>query len=645
MRAALLCLLLAFATPVLAQAPREAGRLALTAASQNRWAEAEAAAERADPLIRRMVTWLRLQSRTGSMSPPEVLAFVESAADWPAQEAIARNMELALRGDPDDVLVLRWFGTRPARTLPGALRHADALARAGRAREAAEVARRGWAETPADAVDEQAFLDRHGRALTPDDHWARFNRLAFARDFAGAQRAQAGLSGERAALAQLRMGYASGGDPMQNAALAARDAGATLERARALRSRGDDAAAWAAFAAGAAAQAGVSAEGGRAIWTERQLQSRRALRLGDARAAYALAAQHGQPGPGEPRQEAEFLAGFIALRFLNNAAGAAQHFARVGEGSQSAITLARSHYWRGLALAAQSNQAGAREAWGQAAQFPVAFYGQLASLALGETPDRLNQRIRAVAPPQPNATQAAQFAVRETSRLAVQLAEMGEGRRARVFLTNMIDVAREPWERSAAIALAARSGRPENPVWVARRAGVSGAMLLPTGWPTPYPTEGLGLEAALINAITRQESNFDTEAVSPANARGLMQLLPATAASVARRLNTPHQLDWLQSRPAHNMRLGSAYLAERIQRFGGSWVLAIAAYNAGSGRIDEWLQTYGDPRTGTPAMLDWIEQIPFTETRNYVQRVIENAVVYRALAGDTQPHPLAGAVR
>jgi soluble lytic murein transglycosylase len=645
MRAALLCLLLAFATPSLAQAPREAGRLALTAASQNRWAEAEAAAERADPLIRRMVTWLRIQSRAAPTSPAEILAFVESAPDWPAQDAITRNMEMLLRNEPDDGLALRWFASRPARSLAGALRHADALARVGRSREAQEAARRGWAETPADAAEEQPFLERHARALTADDHWARFNRQAFARDFQAAQRVQPFLAGERANIAQLRISYATQGDPNQNAQLAARDAGATLERARALRMRGDDSAAAAAFAAGAAAQAGITPEAGRAIWTERQLQSRRTLRLGDPRTAYQLAAQHGQPGPGEPRQEAEFLAGFIALRFLNNPRDAAAHFTRVAEGSQSAITLARSHYWRGLALAAQNNPAGAREAWGQAAQYPVAFYGQLASLALGESPDRLHQRIRAISPSAPNAAQAAQFNARETARLSTQLAEMGEGRRARVFQVQMIDQAREPWERVAAIQLAARSGRPENPVWVARRAGVSGAMLLPQGWPMPYPTEGLPLEPALINAITRQESNFDTEALSPANARGLMQLLPATAASVARRLNTPHQLDWLQSRPAHNMRLGSAYLAERIQRFGGNWMLAIAAYNGGSGRIDEWLQTYGDPRSSNPAMLDWLEQIPFTETRNYVQRVIENVVVYRALGNSQEPHPMAPFVR
>ena len=645
MRRSLLCLLLLLPHLAAAQAPREAGRLALVAASQNRWAEADVAAERADPLLRKMVQWLRLQSRQANSTAQEFLAFAETSADWPAMDAIARNAEAVLENDPDDALALRWFTTRPARSVGGAMRHADALARAGRDREATEIARRGWAETPADATDENLFLQRHAARLTTDQHWARFDRLSFARDFAAAGRLLPYLDATRAQIGQLRLSYASGGDASASAALAARDAGATLERARALRVAGRDTEAASAFAAGAAAQNNLSAEAGRAIWTERQLQSRRSLRLGDAAAAYQLAAQHGQPGPGEPRQEAEFLAGFIALRVQNNPTAAARHFAAVAEGSRSAITLARSHFWRGMALAAASQPAAAREAWGIAAGYPVAFYGQLGGLALGEGPDRLAQRIRAITQPAATPAQTASFMNREVARIIPLLAEMGEGRRARAFLLRIEELSTQPWERTLLMQLANRSGRPENPVWVARRAGASGAMLVPDGWPSPYPTEGLAIEPALTQGITRQESNFDTEAISSANARGLMQLLPATAQQVARRLNTPHQLPWLQANPAHNLRLGSAYLDQMISRFGGTWPFAIAAYNAGPGRVDEWLQTYGDPRQGRPAMLDWMEQIPFGETRNYVQRVMENVAVYRALAGVNAPHPMAAWLR
>ncbi len=649
MRALLLSLplltALAAVHPAAAQTPREAGRLALTAASQNRWAEAEANIDRADPLIRKALLWMRLTARNAPATAPEILAFAESAPDWPGQDALARNMEALLETSPDDALAIRWFATRPPRGLSGALRYADALANAGRAREAQEAARRGWAETPGDAVNEPAFLERHGARLTPETHAARFDRLAYARDFSAAARVLPYLDANRQAVAQLRLSYAQGGDPNANAALAARDAGATLERARALRSRGQDVEAANAFAAGAASQQNLTPEAARAIWNERQLLARRALRLNDDRTAYQLVAQHGQPGPGEPRQEAEFLAGFIALQRLNQPREAAAHFARVAEGSQAAITQARSGYWRGLALLRAGQQAEARAAFSQAANYPVTFYGQLASVALGETPARLNERVRAVHPPSPTAQQTNSFNGRELSRLVLQLAEMGEGRRARPFLLALVESATQPWERTAAIQLAARTGRPENPVWVARRAGVAGAMLLPEGWPSPFPVQNLSVEPALVQGITRQESNFDPEAISGANARGLMQLLPTTAAQVARRINTPHQLPWLQARPEHNLRLGSAYIGQMIDRFGGHWPFAIAAYNAGPARVDEWLQTYGDPRGNGPSMLEWLELIPFNETRNYVQRVLENVVVYRALAGQAMPHPMAQYLR
>jgi soluble lytic murein transglycosylase len=156
-------------------------------------------------------------------------------------------------------------------------------------------------------------------------------------------------------------------------------------------------------------------------------------------------------------------------------------------------------------------------------------------------------------------------------------------------------------------------------------------MALAEGWPAPYPAPIDGPEPALVLGITRQESNFDPEAVSSANARGLMQLLPSTAAGVAKRLGLRHQVGMLTTDTGHNMRLGAAYLDQLLVRFGGTLPFAIAGYNAGPNRVDEWLGTYGDPRSGDVAMLDWMEQIPFSETRNYVQRVIENMAIYRAL--------------
>ena len=367
------------------------------------------------------------------------------------------------------------------------------------------------------------------------------------------------------------------------------------------------------------------------------------LRLGQEREAYRTAAAHGQAEPGEPRGEAEFLAGFIALRRLNDPAAAQRHFAAVGQDSRSVITRARSAYWEGRALAARGDTAAARTRFAAGAELPVAFYGQLAALALGEDAGRLSARITRAPAPAVTPPRAVDFSGRELARAVLTLADLGDTRRARIFLLRIEELAADGTDRMLAARLANHIGRPDHAVWVARRAGADGDMILPEGWPSPYRPPVQSPEPAFINAITRQESNFDTEAVSGANARGLMQLLPSTAAQVARQLGVPYQVSQLTGDPQANMRLGAGYLDQMLNRFGGALPLAAAAYNAGPGRVDQWLGTYGDPRGGDVDMLDWIEQIPFSETRNYVQRVVENVVVYRAAdpSAATRDHPLA----
>jgi soluble lytic murein transglycosylase len=647
MRRALLALplllapLTAAAQPWAGEPARVAGRQALAAAISNRFAEAETLATTADPVARKLVTWLRLQARGSGATAFELVAWVEANPDWPQPETLIRRAEEALAAEPDDALALRHFTRNAPRTVEGAQRFADALSRTGRGREATAVLRAAWrASPPSDAFLEGAFAERNAAILTTDDHWARFDRLLWANQAGAAGRLVSRLDSARRAVAEARLAFR--GD-REAEVPRARDIGLVHDRARMLRRKDRDAEAAAVWAAGESLQANLPPEAARAIWAERQILARKLLRLGDAAAAYRLAAAHGQAEPGEPRQEGEFLAGFIALRRLNDAANAERHFQRVGEGSRSVITRARAGYWTGLALAARRQEAPARERMAEAAAFPVAFYGQLASLALGESPAQLSARINAAALPEPPADAARLFGARELSRAVVTLADLGAPDRARTFLLRLEDVAAEASDRWLIARLAVFIGRRDHAVWVARRAGADGVILLEDGWPTPYATPSDGAEPALVNAITRQESNFELGAVSSANARGPMQLLPSTAQSVARRLGIPHSTAMLTSDAAHNLRLGSAYINDMLARYGGAMPLAAAAYNAGPGRVEEWLGTYGDPRIpGGIHILDWIEGIPFSETRNYVQRVIENVVVYRARNPATAdlPHPL-----
>jgi soluble lytic murein transglycosylase len=616
-----------------------AGRNALAHANAGRWREAEAAAAQADPLVGKVVQWIKLQQRDGGTAW-EVASFVLDNPEWPAQDQLARRAEEMLETSPDDDLALRFFTQRPPRTLDGFQRLADAQRIGGKTREADATLAHGWVEANAEPGAEGGYLDRNGPVLTPALHWRRFNRLVLPREANSAARLLPLLPEDRQAAASARLAFAA--DQADAEAPGGRpDAGLAMHRARWLRRRNRDTEAAEALKAGEADQRDLPLPLARAVWEERNILARKLLRMNDVATAYAVAANHGQAPPGEHHQEAEFLAGYIALRRLEQPAKAAAHFAKLAEQSRSVITRARSQYWQGRAEAAQGHTPKAHEHYRSAAELPLAFYGQLAAVALGENGATLSARILRAAPPAASTAEARALERRELARVVLLLAELGETRRTRVFLLRLEELAETPGDKALVARLAHRIGRPDHAIWVTRRAGIAGAMLLEEGWPTPFQPPADALDPALVFSITRQESNFDPEAVSSSNARGLMQLLPTTAVAVARRLGIQHALPMLTGNPHHNMRLGTAYIDQMVNQFTGAVPLAVAAYNAGPGRVNEWVQAFGDPRAGFIAMLDWMEQIPFSETRNYVQRVLENMAIYRArdpsLAGLDHP--------
>ncbi len=412
-----------------------------------------------------------------------------------------------------------------------------------------------------------------------------------------------------------------------------------LAHARFLRRAERDADALALWlASGTAAEQAAPASQRAAFWNERNLLARHRLRDGDAAGAYALAAGHAQTAQLEIA-DAEFLAGFIALRKLDDRVRARPHFARLAAVSKAVITQARAHFW--LARAA-ADDAAARREYAAAAAYPSTFYGQLAALALGEGPGGLARRIAALHDPGWDPAQALAFAGRELARASAYLVGWGERQRAQAFLLRLSDIVPDPVDRSIAARLAAGFGMPETAVAIARRAGRDGVILLDAGWPRaaalpPAP----GVEPALALAIIRQESSFDPATVSPAGALGLMQLLPGTAQLVAQQIGLRRKLPSLISDTDANMQLGTAYLHELMDQFDDCTPLAVAAYNAGPTRVQQWLGENGDPRQAGVDMIDWIELIPYGETRNYVERVIESEAIYRARAGEVRPYPLA----
>jgi soluble lytic murein transglycosylase len=368
------------------------------------------------------------------------------------------------------------------------------------------------------------------------------------------------------------------------------------------------------------------------FWPAQSTLARALLAANDPQDAYNVATSV-DPGQGsapskEQVTDRDFLAGFIALRYLHQNDMAAQWFRNLAAASPAVITQGRAYYW----LARSETGAAATADYERSAAYPTTYYGQLSSVALGESPGTLAARIKTVPVPNYSLMDATYFAITELPHAAMLLAQMNDQQDAAIFLNRAAAEAISDKVRLMDARLALGLNLPQSAVAIARSAGQAGQMLPVEGWPTPYSPPGDLLDPAVADGIMRQESSFDPTAVSGSDAIGLMQLLPSTAKMTARKSGIPYGNLFS---PANNMALGSAYFAAELQNFGECLPLAIAAYNAGPGSVARWLTQNGDPELGAKAaggadIVDWVELIPYNETRNYVQRVSENITIYGA---------------
>jgi len=379
--------------------------------------------------------------------------------------------------------------------------------------------------------------------------------------------------------------------------------------------------------------------GNPARWAERRRRlARRAAREGRARLSYKLASQHHlTQADGYSYADSEWISGWIALRKLNDAGTALIHFQRFTAAVETPISLARGGYWTGRALEALGRPDEARAQFAAAANYPTAFYGQLAATRVGQPAD---PSLAARDLPDWRTSPALRG---DDVRMAVMLHYAGENRLAFAAFSQLGRTMQGAAAVGALGDLALELGQPHYAVRIGKHAARRGMLLYPAYYPlhalAGYASE---IEPALAMAIARQETELNPTAISPAGARGLMQLMPATAKKVAGWIGEPYSKPRLTQDWQYNARLGQRYLKRRIDQFGGSYVLAAAAYNAGAGRVDQWIGRFGDPRLPGTDMIDWMESIPFDETRNYVQRVMEALYVYRSrLAGRTGPMTIA----
>jgi soluble lytic murein transglycosylase len=416
-----------------------------------------------------------------------------------------------------------------------------------------------------------------------------------------------------------------------------------LTMAEGLHDGGNDQAAAALWASQGKAAADVATADQRLLfWPAQDALARSLLAAGDAKDAYAVVIAVDPPIAGATARgqiaDRDFFAGFLLLRFLHEPAEAATWFTDLASSSTAVITQARAYYWLGRS---QSGPAAAAD-FSRAAAYPDTYYGQLAALALGDTPSALAARILAVGEPAYTPGDALNFAVMELPRAAALLVQMGDTQDAAIFLNRLGQTAVDDRTRELAAKLALGLSIPQSAVSIARTAGIAGQMLIREGWPMPVTPPAGAVESAIAYGIMRQESSFDPTAISSAGAIGLMQLLPSTARRTA--IKNSIRFDGNLENPEENMALGTTYIGGLIADFGNCLPLAIAAYNAGPTNVANWLAENGDPELGANAgganLIDWVEEIPFSETRNYVQRVTESIVVYRALLNGTAASPL-----
>ena len=603
----------------------------------------DALARISEPSARRLGLWLLLDTNGPSLGFAEVDRSLRDMADWPrpARRRLAAERLIATSGlTPRQVIA--WFGREPPATSEGVMALASALRGVGDNRAAADLIRRTWRGKPFDLDDQRAMMSRFGDVLTVDDHVRRADMLLFGAQGPAARDLIPLLPEDQQALAQARIAFRQKSPTALALASAlppsvAAAPGLAFEKAAHYRRAGLDQLARAELVR--FPREVWSDEMGTRIWDERYQLTLSALRNGDSRAAYEAAANTGLQ-TGADAVEAEFYAGWIALTRLKDPARAEAHFKHIDRVGTSPITLARGLYWRGRAVEALAGVDAADVFYQAAARHRTTFYGQLAAERAGYA------RLDLGKDPATGPRERARFEAKDTTRAARILYETGNRDLFRNFVLGLDDVLESDADQAMLVDLVRGYGDQDTSMKVVRAAAQRGFILPDRGYPVRTPPEVSNApEPALVLSITRQESGFDPLVRSGVGARGMMQLMPATAAATARRMGVPYAPSMLDE-PDYNMRLGSTYLGSLISTFGGSYVMAVAGYNAGPGRSTQWAGFCGDPRSATVDPIDYIECIPFSETRNYVMRVMEAVAVYRAKArGGSTPLTLTDDLR
>jgi soluble lytic murein transglycosylase len=620
---------------------------AIRLVQQHKFSEATtlAAASINDPAAQKLVEWAYLRDSESPADFDRYNAFLQANAGW-SSLLLRRRAEARLWQERRDATTVRRFiGEQPA-SVHGRLAVARVLLDKGDRAGASREVRAVWQSADLSKELEAAIVNAFPGELTAEDDIARMDRRIGAKDFAAAMRAAKRLGSAHVTIVKA-CEAAEANSTKTGALLAAvleparADLGYTLCRLHWLLAQNDLAAAVKLLVESSGED--LQQQDTDEWWRERRLLARRLIDLGDPKTAYRVVSEAAAPANPYYRAEFHFMPGWIALRFLSDPITALRHFAKVDEGSSDPIVLARAAYWRGRAFEAAGQFDEMRAQYEKAARYPTAYYGQLARARLG-----VNEI--ALRPPPPPAK--VEGASSDLLRAADMLYAVGELDLVLTFASDLAETSTDIVTLSALGELTARHNDAQAMLVIGKTALARGLAIERYAFPEigvpTYSPIAPPIDQCMVYSIVRTESAFDQRDTSPANAVGLMQVTPEAGRDTAKRFSITYDWKRLVSDPVYNTQMGAAEISALFKEYTGSYVMTFAGYNAGRGRVRQWVAQHGDPRDPKIDAVDWVERIPLAETRNYVQRVMENLQVYAARLGASlatvEPNPHRAAI-
>jgi soluble lytic murein transglycosylase len=583
-----------------------------------------------DPAGQKLVEWFMLRHSETTANFSRYAAFIAANPEWPSAALLRRRAEARLWQERSDAATVRGFTGDEPISARGKLALARVRLAEGDRDASGRLVRDAWRSDELSERVEAEALEIFRDLLTREDHRARMDRRIGAKDLAGARRAAQRLGSDELAIvkacAAVRGKANKALDALDTVATEARqDLGYTLCRIQWMLAQNkiDDAARLMV----AASPETMALQDTDQWWRERRSLARKLLDQGKFPMAYQVIRPAAPPANEYYRADVHFMCGWIALRYLNEPATAAMHFAHIDDGATNPIVLARANYWRGRAAEALGQTDAMRASYEAAARYPTAYYGQLARAKLGH--DQIELRA-----PSPVLASADAPATDERVRAADMLYEIGERDVVLYFVTDLGEESSDVTLLEALGELTGRRNDARAMLQVGKPSLGRGLRLDHYAFPTigipKHNQIGPEIERSLIYSVARTESAFDQRDKSAANAVGLMQVTPEAGRDTAKRFKVSYDWDRMVSDPVYNTQMGAGELSALLSEYNGSHIMTFAGYNAGRGRVRDWVKAYGDPRDPRVDPVDWVERIPFSETRNYVQRVIENVAVYRA---------------